>query len=132
MLGIAVLGATVVGDLASLYFVTVLGTVVFLCLGFCLGSIAKTQQAILAIGNLFIFPQMFLSGIFFPIDSLPELIQPLANVLPLSFVATALREISNNGLSLVEILAPLSGVAVWFVIGFLLATRLFVWKEVAN
>lgn len=126
------MGATVVGDYASLYLVIVLGTVVFLCLGFCLGSIARTQQAILAIGNLFIFPQMFLSGIFFPIDSLPELIQPLAEVLPLTFVANALREISNNGLSLLEILPQLSGIAVWFVIGFLLATRLFVWKEVAN
>ncbi len=134
LLGIAVffLGATVVGDYASLYLVIVLGTVIFLCLGFCLGSIAKTQQAILAIGNLFIFPQMFLSGIFFPIDSLPQLIQPLARVLPLSFVANALREISNNGLSLLEIVPQLTGIAVWFVIGFLLATRLFVWKEVAN
>ncbi len=134
LLGIAVyfLGATVVGNFISLYFVIVLGTIVFLSLGFCLGSIAKTQQAIMAIGNLFIFPQMFLSGIFFPIDSLPELIQPLANVLPLSFVANALRDISNNGLSLLEILPQLSGIAVWFVIGFFLATRLFVWKEVAN
>ncbi len=134
LLGIAVffLGATVVGNFVSLYFVIVLGSVVFLSLGFCLGSIAKTQQAIMAIGNLFLFPQMFLSGIFFPIDSLPDPIQPLANVLPLSFVANALREISNNGLSLLEILPQLSGIAVWFVIGFLLATRLFVWKEVAN
>ena len=134
LLGIAVffLGATVVGNFVSLYFVIVLGSVVFLSLGFCLGSIAKTQQAIIAIGNLFLFPQMFLSGIFFPIDSLPDPIQPLANVLPLSFVANALREISNNGLSLLEILPQLSGIAVWFVIGFLLATRLFVWKEVAN
>ena len=134
LLGIAIffLGATVVGDFASLYFVIVLATFVFLCLGFCLGSIAKTQQAIIAIGNLFIFPQMFLSGIFFPIDSLPGLIQPLASVLPLSFTANALREISNNGLSLLEILPQLTGIAVWFVIGFLLATRLFVWKEVAN
>jgi ABC-2 type transport system permease protein len=134
LLGIAVffLGATVVGNLASLYLVIVLGTVIFLCLGFCLGSIAKTQQAIIAIGNLFIFPQMFLSGIFFPIDSLPELIQPLATVLPLSFVANALREISTNGLSLLEILPQLVGIAVWFVIGFFLATQLFVWKKVAN
>jgi ABC-2 type transport system permease protein len=134
LLGIAVffLGVTVVGSFASLYFVIVLGTVVFLCLGFCLGSIAKTQQAIMAIGNLFIFPQMFLSGIFFPIESLPELIQPLANALPLSFVVSALREISNNGLSLLEILPQLAGIVVWFVIGFFLATKFFVWKEVAN
>ncbi len=134
LLGVAVvfLNVRVVGNLAALYLVIVLGTVIFLSMGFCLGSIAKTQQAILAIGNLFIFPQMFLSGIFFPIDSLPTMIQPIAAVLPLSFVATALREISTNGLSLLEILPQLAGIVVWLVIGFFLATRLFVWKEVAS
>jgi len=134
LLGFAVffLGANVAGDLVSLYSVIVLGTVIFLSLGFCLGSIAKTQQAILAIGNLFIFPQMFLSGIFVPIDSLPDLIQPVARLLPLSFVASSLREISNNGLSLLEILPQVAGLVVWLVVGFLLATKLFVWKEVAS
>ncbi len=134
LLGIAVffLDVTIVGDFASLYLVIVLGSVIFLSLGFCLGSIAKTQQAIMAMGNLFIFPQMFLSGIFFPIDSLPELVQPLASVLPLTFVANALREIASNGLSLLEILPDLTGIAVWLVGGFLLATRLFVWKEFAS
>ena len=134
LLGVAVffLKAQVAGDLVSLYSVIVIGTIIFLSLGFCLGSIAKTQQAILAIGNLFIFPQMLLSGIFLPIDSLPSWIQPLAKILPLSFVASSLREISNNGLSLFEILPQLAGLGAWLVIGFLLATRLFVWKEVAS
>ena len=134
LLGVAIffLKVRIAGDLVSLYSVIVLGTIIFLSLGFCLGSLAKTQQAILALGNLFIFPQMFLSGIFLPIDSLPELIQPLAKLLPLSFVAGALREISNNGLALWEILPQLTGLGVWLAIGFLLATRLFVWKEVAG
>ena len=134
LLGVAFLfrGFRITGNLGALYLVIVLGTVVFLSMGFCLGSIAKTQQAILAIGNLFIFPQMFLSGIFFPIDSLPDVVQPIAGLLPLSFVANALREISTNGLSLLELLPELAGIAAWLVIGFGLATRLFVWKEVAS
>ncbi len=86
----------------------------------------------MAIGNLVIFPQVFLSGIFFPIDSMPAFMQPVANLLPLSFVATAMREIANNGASLLDIVPSLVGIAVWFVLAFLLATRLFVWKEVAN
>ena len=134
LLAVAVfgLGANVAGDFVSLYSVIVLGTIIFLSLGFCLGSIAKTQQAILAIGNLFIFPQMFLSGIFIPIDSLPSFVQPLSKVLPLTFVANSLREISNNGLSLLEILPQFTGILIWLAISFFLATRLFVWKEVAN
>lgn len=63
---------------ASFYFMVILGTFIFLCLGFCLGSIAKTQQAVMAVGNIIVLPQIFLSGIFYPIESMPKLIQPIA------------------------------------------------------
>jgi hypothetical protein len=33
---------------------------------------------------------------------------------------------------MLEIMPSLIGIAVWFVISFVLATRLFVWKDVAN
>jgi ABC-2 type transport system permease protein len=127
-----VLNISLVGSYSAFYFIILLATLIFLCLGFCLGSIAKTQQAIMAIGNLVIFPQMFLSGVFYPIESMPALLQPLARVLPLSSVASAMREIANNGATLLEILPSLIGIAVWLILAFVLATRLFVWKEVAH
>jgi ABC-2 type transport system permease protein len=132
LVAVLALNVSIVGNFASFYFIIILGTFIFLCLGFCLGSIAKTQQAVMAVGNIVIFPQIFLSGIFYPIESMPELIQPIAKVLPLSFISTAMREIANNGASMLEITPSLIGIAVWFVIAFVLATRLFVWKEVAN
>lgn len=115
----------------SLYLFILLGTVVFLCIGFCLGSIAKSQQAIIAIGNLVTFPQMILSGIFFPIEALPDLVQPIAKLLPLSFISTGIREIAINGASLLELFPQLVGVAIWAVIVLVLSIRMFVWKEVA-
>ncbi len=127
-----VLNVSISGSLLNFYVVIILGTFIFLCLGFCLGSIAKTQQAVMAVGNIVIFPQIFLSGIFYPIESMPELIQPIAYLLPLSFVSSGMREIAINGASLASIGSSLFGMAVWFVISFVLATRLFVWKEVAN
>ena len=132
LFAVTILDVRIVGNFASFYLMIILGTFICLCLGFCLGSIAKTQQAVMAVGNLVIFPQIFLSGVFYPIESMPELIQPIANLLPLSFVSTAMREIANNGASLLEITPTLIGIAAWFVIAFVLATRLFVWKEVAN
>lgn len=132
LFAVMALDVRIVGNFASFYLMVILGTFIFLCLGFCLGSIAKTQQAVMAVGNIVIFPQIFLSGVFYPIESMPELIQPIANLLPLSFVATAMREIANNGASLLSITPSLIGIAVWFVIAFALATRMFVWKEVAN
>jgi len=133
LLGIAVLflDVTVLGSYLSLYSVIIMGAIIFLCLGFLLGSIAKTQQSIQAVGNLVIFPQIFLSGIFYPIESLPALVQPVASLLPLSFVANALREIANNGFNLLQIAPDMIGILVWIFISFFAATRYFVWKEVA-
>jgi len=132
MFAILVLDVQIIGNFAAFYFVVILGTFIFLNLGFCLGSIAKTQQAGIMIGNIVIFPQIFLSGVFFPIESMPELVQPIAYVLPLSFVSTGMRDIANGGVSLLAILPSLIGIAVWLVVSYVLATRLFVWKEVAN
>jgi ABC-2 type transport system permease protein len=132
LFAILILDVSIVGNFASFYFIVILGTFIFLCLGFCLGSLAKTQQAVMAVGNIVIFPQIFLSGIFYPIESMPELIQPIAQILPLSFVSTGMRDIANEGASLLAIGPSLIGIAVWFVIAFMLATRFFVWKEVAN
>jgi ABC-2 type transport system permease protein len=96
-----------------------------------MGSIAKTQQAIMLLGNLISLPQMFLSGVFFSIDSMPEFLQPIARLLPLSFLVSSVREVIVNGLSLVEQIPTMIGLVVWLAISLTLAIRLFVWKEVA-
>lgn len=132
LFAVLLLDIRIIGNFLAFYFVIMLGTVVFLCQGFSLGSLAKTQESIGALGNIVIMPQIFLSGIFYPIDSMPEWIQPVAQLLPLSFVSTGMREIANAGATLMEITPSLLGIGVWFVISFFAATRLFVWKEVAN
>jgi ABC-2 type transport system permease protein len=126
-----VLKVPLAGSLATLYVVIALGTALFLSLGFSLGSIAKTQATIMALGNLVTFPQMFLSGIFYPIDILPNLLQPVAQLLPLSFLANALRGIVVDGATLVTLWPDLLGLGAWSVIFLLLSMRLFVWKDVA-
>lgn len=130
-IGVFLLGLQITGDLASLFAVMLLGTALFLGIGFCLGSIAKTQESIQAVGNLVTLPQMLLSGVFFPIDSLPAVVQPFAQALPLSFVANGFRDIIVNGASLFDMLPTVLGLVVWVVISILLAIKLFVWKEVA-
>jgi ABC-2 type transport system permease protein len=134
LLAIAVfyLDVPVSGDPASLLLAILFGTAVFLSLGFCVGSLAKSQPSVMAIGNLVVFPQIFFAGVFFPVSSMPELVQPLAAVLPLTFVVDALREIIVNGVPLTALARDVIGMAVWLVIGLFLAVRLFSWKDIAG
>jgi ABC-2 type transport system permease protein len=128
---VVLLGVPVEGNVLELLVLIILGSSIFLSLGFFMGSIAKTQQAIMLLGNLITLPQMFLSGVFFSIDSMPELLQPIAKVLPLSFVVSGVREVIVNGLSLAEQIPTMIGLLVWLAIALTLAIRMFRWKEVA-
>lgn len=131
LFAVLLLDVRIIGNFFSYYLVVIFSSMLFLCMGFAMGSLAKTQESIGAIGNLVIFPQIFLSGVFYPISSMPEFIQPLATILPLSFVSTAMRDIANEGAALLAVWPSLAGIAAWLMISFIAATRMFVWKEVA-
>jgi len=129
---VVLLGVPIEGNVLELLALIILGSSIFLSLGFWMGSMAKTQQAIMLLGNLITLPQMFLSGVFFSIDAMPDMLQPLAKLLPLSFVVATVRDVIVNGVSIFAQLPMLTGLIVWLAITFTLATRFFRWKEVAS
>lgn len=134
LLAIAVfwLDVNVDGDALALLLCVTLGTALFLALGFCIGSLAKSQQTVIAIGNLVIFPQIFLAGVFYPLDALPALLQPLAGLLPLAFLVDGLRAVLLEGAGLGDLSGSLAGLSAWLLLFLFLAVRLFRWKEVAG
>ena len=134
MLGVAFLmfGIEIEGSLWLLAAFVVFGAIMFLGIGFSLGGIASTQNAVMMIGNLILFPQTFFAGVFFPLDILPDWAQTLAGLLPLTFVSDALRSIANEGASFPALTWDLAGIAVWTVIGIFLAVRFFHWSDAAN
>jgi ABC-2 type transport system permease protein len=126
------LEANIIGSIFDLYVCIIFGVLMFLTLGFSLGSLAKTQESVGVLATLFIYPQLVLSGVFFPLETLPEYLQPFAQILPLSLLADAMRSIASDGLSLIGVYSNFIGIGVWIIIGTLISTKLFVWKEVAG
>ena len=131
-IAVVLLDVPVVGNPLELLALIFVGSAIFLSLGFCMGSLAKTQQSIMLLGNLITLPQMFLSGVFFSVDSMPDAMQPIASVLPLTFVVSSVRDVVVNGVSLLEQLPTVLGLVVWLALGLTLAIRLFRWKEIAS
>ena len=126
------LDVNIVGSISHLFFIIMLSILMFLTLGFSIGSLAKTQESVGVIASIFIYPQIVMSGVFFPIETLPEFIQPFSEILPLSIVADAMRSISSDGLSLLGVYKNIIGISIWIFIGTFVSTKLFVWKEVAG
>ena len=106
----------------------VAGPVLFVSVGLIAGSVSKTPETAAVIGNVILFPMMFLSGTFFPVSSFPAYLQTVAHVLPLYYVIEGL----NNGIlfnNSAGALGDLIIVVVVAVVLFAVAASVFSWRE---
>ncbi len=99
-----------------------------LAIGFTIAGWARDEQQAAPLANLVSFPMLFLSGVFFPRDGLPEYLKTITNYLPLTYLADALRRVANEGASLWTIKGDLMGLIVWGMLMFFVAVRTFKWE----
>lgn len=106
----------------------ILGPMLFASLGMLVGTITKNPETAGVIGNIITFPMMFLSGTFFPIAIMPEYLQTIAHVLPLYYIVEGLNNVMVYG-NYAGALVDLAVVAVITAVIFILAVKLFKWRE---
>jgi ABC-2 type transport system permease protein len=71
--------------------IVVVEVIAFVGIGMLLTPFAKEAESASAVANAFLFPMMFLSGTFFPVEMMPAFLQAFAKLLPLYYVNEALR-----------------------------------------
>ena len=129
IVGITFLHAHVIGSYWLIALITVLGSVMFLGLGFTISGIAKTQESVPAFANLIAFPMLFLGGTFFPLSSFPPWLGHVAKYLPLQFLSDAMRQVMTKGVGISAIRADLLWMLAWSVGLVLLANFVFSFEE---
>lgn len=115
------------GSFLLLALVMALGAACFMALGFALSSFADTSEAYAPMSNAFFFPMMFLSGVYFTLDTAPKWLQQITTALPLSPLLKALRAIFNDGAGLAGQALGLLILSAWAVGAFFLAVKKFRW-----
>jgi ABC-2 type transport system permease protein len=76
---------------AWLFVLIVLEVFAFGGIGMILARVAKDAESATAAANFIMFPMMFLSGSFFPLELMPGFLQTIARILPLYYVNEGLR-----------------------------------------
>lgn len=112
----------------ELVAVSLVALVVFMGFGFFVSSVAKNQNLIPIYANLFMFPQYFLSGTFFPKSALPQSVQWLIEILPLTALNDALRKISFEGAHIADCWRQLGILGIWGVLIYALTIKVFRWE----
>lgn len=116
------------GDIFELAAFLIFGITMILGIGLALGGWAKNERQVAPLANIIVFPMMFLSGTFFPRYLMPDWLQNLTSYMPLTPVIDGARLIATEGKHLIDLGPQLGVMAIWTVIIYVIAFRVFRWE----
>lgn len=110
------LGLQIEGPVWMLIVVALSGALLGTALGIFVSAFAKTEFQAVQFMPAFVVPQILVGGLIMPVEHLPEVLETIANCLPLTYAINALNEIASNSNITDELLRYLA--IVWmFIVG---------------
>lgn len=100
---IYVLDVNYFGDLWQLFVFQIVVIVVAVNLGIFTSTFARNEFQMVQFIPLIIVPQVFLCGVIWPVEQMPDYLQWLSSVLPLTYAVNGLRDIMLQGQSLLDV-----------------------------
>lgn len=128
LVGVLVFRAQVIGSYWNMFVLSVIGSVAFLAVGFAVSTVSQTPDGANTLGSAVVFPMMFLSGTFWPREMVPDALQPLIDLLPLTPLVEALRGVATQGHGLGAYWSGMAYLAGWGVVAMVFAIRRFRWE----
>jgi len=126
LLSVFVLEVPVAGSLIGLTIISFIFIMVALSLGLLISSVVDTQVAAMLVSGMgLMMPVMLLSGLVFPLESMPSILQWLANIIPAKWYISAVRKIMIQGLDLSSVIPELSILSVMAVILIFISLKKF-------
>jgi ABC-2 type transport system permease protein len=125
VLAVGLFGVTIHGNILLVFALLLLGVFSFVGLGIVITSFTKDQETAQMLMMTIMFPMMFLSGVFFPIQTMPWYMQDISKFLPLTYASDSLRKVMVLGAEIPEISTELVILIVFGVIMTAIAVPVF-------
>lgn len=106
----------IVGDLALVFLINILLALAALAMGIFISTFVSSEFQMMQFVPIVVMPQVFFSGIV-PLDALPNWIQVISNILPLTYAGNAMNDVIMKGQG-VETIAGDLGVLILFIVFF--------------
>lgn len=115
-----VLDVPLAGSIVWIYVVSTIYIILALSLGLLISNIATTQlMALLLSAMVLLVPIVMLSGMMFPVESMPEILQWIAAVVPPRYYILAMRKLMIMGVDISNVvseMAVLASMALFFLV----------------
>lgn len=94
-----VMGVPIAGNIMLIMLLSSVYTFSALALGLLISTVTQTQQAAMIVSGVgLMLPSMLLSGLIFPISSMPAILQAISYIIPARWFIDALRDVMIKGL----------------------------------
>ncbi len=120
---------TVEGSYLDLFIVFFTGGLSMCALGLLIASRGSSEEFTDGVLNFITWPMMFLSEVWFPIDTAPEWIRVVSRALPLTHMVQAARKVMNDGAGLGEVAVEMTVLACMTAVCLSAGAALFSWKK---
>jgi ABC-type multidrug transport system, permease component len=118
---IVLFGIVIKGSMLLTLLVLILGALCFVGFGVMISARVSTQEDYMQMVMPITMPMMFVSGVFYPIETMPWIFQKLAYIFPLTYVNDALRAVMLKGVGIgaiwVDVAVLLGFTALFFALG---------------
>ena len=121
-------GFRMLGSYFNLFLVFTLGCINLICCGLVVAARISTEEVANGVLNLISWPMMFLSGVWFSLEGAHPWMQKFAQILPLTHVTEAAREIMIDGAGIVQIADHLLVLGISSVVLLIIGARIFQWE----
>ena len=125
VVSITAFGFDVPKNPGALVLAIVLSIAALFAIGLCIAAVARSGIAARAIGAAAFYPMLFFSGMWFPRELMPGVLQDISNVTPLGAAVEAIQDSMQGQVPPAEPLLVLAGYALVFA---LIARRFFRWE----
>ena len=115
-------------DWLELAVFCVAGVSTLAALGVAFSHIIPNFDAAPAYTNIVFLPVIFISGVFYDVDTAPQFLRDVAQVLPLTHIINGVSAAMVTGESLADNLGNLAVVVAWGIFGAFFAVRGFSWQ----
>ena len=113
--------------IVSFTLALLVSTLAILSMGFVIASVVPTARFAQPIGAVLFYPMIVLSGLFTPVEALPQGLRLLARLLPMTYVVSLLQGILA-GASWWEHLGDVAALALVFAVCTAVSAKIFRWE----
>ena len=125
VLSIIFFHVTINGSVILVLLILLLGIFSFVGMGILVSASATEQETATQLLFMFQFPMLFLSGVFFPIQQMPVVMQYISKIIPLTYAIEAMRKVMILGGNMASVSNDLIILVIFGAVTLIIAVPVF-------